>query len=865
MAYYAALVSLVHLLDDIILRDRYPNFYLCKQPIVKTLHEKFSFLEALLQDYSSNGDEANVNVEARIRDVAYRAQDVIETGISNQVDANGRDLKFSTSQRLAMDDLLKVYEDVDSIVKDVITMKESPGNEDLQGKNYSAPTGTLKSTSTGVNTMVGFDEDLLKIKDQLCGHSSELQVIPIVGMGGMGKTTLARAAFNDRLILEYFDRLVWIVVSQDYRVNEVLLNVLKCMDVEIDGLNGKEVRFLKEHIYKGLIGRRYLIVIDDVWSAKVWDDIKHAFPNSFDGSRILLTTRLVDVANYVRSSEFLHEMQFLDEDASWNLLREKVFAQEHCPQDLEDIGKLIASECKGLPLAIVVIAGILSDILTTQHWEKVSGNVCSFLSKSGDEHLSNILSLSYNHLPHLLKACFLYIGSFPEDSEINVRRLTRLWVAEGFLKLVERFETAEQMAEECLEDLVKRNLVLIVKKRANGRFKNCMMHDVLRDFCRQRAVNEGFFHGIDWERCFRLRNTNSDAYSEPWAAQGARKQVQTILWFNRLNFENVSVLECPSFRLLKILDASDAERCSAPRAFSRMCHLKYVALKLGGNEKLQFLPHIFKLRSLQTLMIYSPYIPRLWFNLPPAFWQMARLRHLIISPSMTLPPLSPDGNAPLPVRRLEDLQTLETVENFVFTKKAVEMLPNLTKLNISITEGTSRIWEMYGLGNLVHLRRLEELRISFNINMQSGNSLGSSFAFPENLKKLSLFRCKLHWNEMTAVGSLPSLRVLMLKDYSFSGEEWKPVKGEFQQLKFLLMEGLNLKHWRADNTHFPRLQHLKIYECYRLEKIPDKIGEIGTLESITVYDSSMGARNSAKDILEEQRSEGNDDLRVFVH
>ncbi|XP_051116923.1 putative late blight resistance protein homolog R1A-3 [Andrographis paniculata] len=241
------------------------------------------------------------------------------------------------------EELYQVEQEADSIVEELkkFAIGEShKTSEDLQLSQYSTTARVSRN-----DVMVGFEEYLIKIRDQLCGHSSQLQVIPIVGMAGIGKTTLSRAAFDDQLILDHFDRRAWVVASQDYHENALLLSILKSMGVCTDKLQGQGVGFLKELIYKQLIGRRYLIVIDDAWNTKVWDDIKHAFPNASDGSRILLTTRLLDVAHYVRNSGFLHEMELLDVDASWDLLRKEVFSQKNCPQEFEDIGKLIATKC----------------------------------------------------------------------------------------------------------------------------------------------------------------------------------------------------------------------------------------------------------------------------------------------------------------------------------------------------------------------------------------------------------------------------------------------------------------------------------------------------------------------------------------
>ncbi|KAL0402620.1 UNVERIFIED_CONTAM: putative late blight resistance proteinR1A-4 [Sesamum latifolium] len=210
------------------------------------------------------------------------------------------------------------------------------------------------------------------------------------------------------------------------------------------------------------------------------DDVRRIFPDDNNGSRIILTTRLQDVAAYADPSSPFHEMHFMDMDQSWNLLRQKVFKQETCPPELENTGKMIAGSCKGLPLAIIVIAGLLSTVSQTQaSWEDIAKKVNSAVTANGEE-FAKILSLSYSHLPHHLRPCFLYMGAFPEDHEIRVAKLVKLWVAEGFMK-PSASKSFEERAEEYLEDLVKRSLVLVTRRKCNGKIKSCSVHDLIAE------------------------------------------------------------------------------------------------------------------------------------------------------------------------------------------------------------------------------------------------------------------------------------------------------------------------------------------------------------------------------------------------
>ncbi|KAK4433088.1 putative late blight resistance proteinR1A-4 [Sesamum alatum] len=280
------------------------------------------------------------------------------------------------------------------------------------------------------------EEDFIAIKSRLCGESCKLEFLPIYGMGGIGKTTIGRSAYGDPLIVEHFDIRAWVTVSQDYSTQEMLFTLvdsIKAFNGKFDEekhsyekFDGEKHSFgqMSEHVYKSLKGRRYLVVLDDMWSTKAWDDVRRIFPDDSNGSRIIITTRLQDVAAYADSSSPLHEMRFMDVDQSWILLQQKVFNEQHCPPDLENTGKMIARSCKGLPLAIVVIAGILSTVSQTQaSWEDIAQKVNSVVN-ANNEQFAKILSLSYTHLPHHLRPCFLYMGGFPEDYEIHARNLS---------------------------------------------------------------------------------------------------------------------------------------------------------------------------------------------------------------------------------------------------------------------------------------------------------------------------------------------------------------------------------------------------------------------------------------------------------
>ncbi|KAL0440939.1 UNVERIFIED_CONTAM: putative disease resistance protein [Sesamum radiatum] len=257
------------------------------------------------------------------------------------------------------------------------------------------------------STMVGFDENLVRVMDELTSGGSNLQILPIVGMGGIGKTTLVQNAFHHPYIEHYFHKRIWFTISHEYSVREILLRQFNNGE---DQESNETLVGLGERFYRSLFGERYLIIMDDVWSTKVWDDLKMFFPNNNNGSRIMLTTRESSVAISLGSYK-PYVIGFLNEEKSWNLFCEKAFAQEDCPYpELEETSKNIAKSCNGLPLAIVVVGGLLGKSnMTREYWEFVAENVKAFRNSKDSGGCLKILSLSYNNLPIHLKPCFLNV------------------------------------------------------------------------------------------------------------------------------------------------------------------------------------------------------------------------------------------------------------------------------------------------------------------------------------------------------------------------------------------------------------------------------------------------------------------------
>ncbi|XP_022867211.1 putative disease resistance protein At1g50180, partial [Olea europaea var. sylvestris] len=289
-------------------------------------------------------------------------------------------------------------------------------------------------------------------------------------MPGLGKTTLAKMVFCDpKIEFEFYNR-IWVYVSQDCNRKEVFLTILDQITKVTDEIRNMTEDNLAQKLLRSLEKEKYLIVMDDVWTQNDWNHLQVAFPKNKKKSRILLTSRDKNVGKNADCKVQRHDLRFLTPDESWTLLQRKALGLEECPRDLVKHGKKIAAECDGLPLAIVVIGGILLEKGTEgSHWEDVSKNVKEYIVEMDPgKTMDNFIAWSFNHLPYHLRACFIYFGMLPEDYRISVRKLIRLWVAEGFIQRKGDL-TLENIAEDYLEDLVNRNLVMVEKWRSNGK------------------------------------------------------------------------------------------------------------------------------------------------------------------------------------------------------------------------------------------------------------------------------------------------------------------------------------------------------------------------------------------------------------
>ncbi|CAI9096264.1 OLC1v1032363C1 [Oldenlandia corymbosa var. corymbosa] len=787
-----------------------------------------------------------------------------------------------------------------SDVVDEIKFIQSEFTKLNQMKNGLAESEDVVQTSEHTMTQSETPEvgEVVPLKDQeeiiihrlKRGSSQRRQVVAIVGMPGIGKTTLARKVYENPQISKYFHRNAWCCVSQVYRKKEILLKIL--IDVtkdEIDDKSDQEFRSesvqeLIEILRKRLKRKRYLVVLDDVWSSEAWEELETAFPDDLNGSRILITSRYEEVGLEAQRDSDPHRLRFLTQDESWKLLREKVFHKNDCPRELEQVGLEIAKGCNGLPLAIVAIAGVLNATEEkADSWKQIEKDLNSRILENPEVQCMHILELSYNHLPDDLKPCFLYFAAFTEDTEIPVQKLIQLWVAEGFIRKDDRKASLEDVAESYLMNLIARSLLMTAKIGSNSRVKACKVHDMLHSLCLSKVEEEGFLHCINgYEKLFPSSNSrfdygvdseyqpNSIAYEKHRLSIFCKRKhfvtlkpsgqsVRTLLFFAASD----SYPRCPydvsfiaqKFKLLRVLDIEDINiGQSFPDGIELLDRLGYLAI--SGN--VDSVPStIAQLWSLKTLIVHG-LVGKV--ALPHTIWIMSSLRHLHVNSRAIF--CFQDGNTQDSLK-LDNVLTLSSpvVSHGDDLEAILKKFPKLRKLCFIFSVPAHQSEPCICFLVMDILTELESLKIIYE-----GSALHScQFSFPLKLRKLSLSDFSLRWDDFSAIGELSQLRVLKLVSISFDSKIWDMNDGEFKQLEYLKLESLKISEWNASSDHLPSLQQLILRSCTQLQEVPSSLGESITLQKIELKWCSATAEDSVRMIHEQQVEYGNEGFKIDIN
>ncbi|KAM3320869.1 putative late blight resistance protein R1B-17 [Capsicum chacoense] len=618
-------------------------------------------------------------------------------------------------------------------------------------------------------------------------------VVCLIVMGGIGKTTLEKEVYNDVSIRIHFDVHSWASVSQQHDVKEILLSLLRCTKGDKFYLYSKAE--LEDMLQKSLKGKRYLIVLDEMWDSEAWYAVRLCFPIENNWSRILLTTRNNEVACSAGTGSLSLQMDLMGPDETWSLFESIAFSNEVLPSEFKITGKQILDKCHWLPRTNDVVAGLLKSKKTIEYRENISKDVKSITNDPD-------------------KQCL-------DKTEISVKRLVRLWMAEGFLKLENDLEGE---AEKCLQELVDRCLVLVSKRSLDEpKIRSCKVHDLIHDLClREFTQSQDVFvlndilpydmcsdeaqtsnpvpledcrlsrHGIwlfkqwtgYWPGHFRVL-LNPEYHHHLIRGQttdddnNLLKRTRSIFSVFSFYLDFPLELEFFHFSSLRVLDLTDVTFDSFPTEIQYLIWLRH--LSMSGYFGVP--PTICNLCNLQTFIAKWQCTP----TFPQQIWGLLELRHLETD-SIDFP------NPPSLLVNEErffvfsNIHTIFGIYPRCCTEEVMSGITNVKKLGLCGNEENYVCFqESRFFNNFFHLHQLETLSFQVNryLNLDNVLTIPSSKAFPATIKKLKLINTGLSWEDLNIIGELPNLEVLKLKNGAFLGDEWHPIEGEFARLKVL--------------------------------------------------------------------------------
>ena len=721
------------------------------------------------------------------------------------------------------------------------------------------------------------DADKKAILELLDAKREGLSVVSIFGTGGLGKTTLAQKVFNDPQIKIRFRNRFWIGVSQDWKIDKLLKDLLRKISTG-ESQENETMDMLEMRLRNSLLGKKYLIVMDDVWDVAVWRMFGNCLPDENNGSKVVITTRSRTVARAADPGQ-AYELRFLDKEESWELFISKAIPREEdrreCEGRLKELGEQMAERCGGLPLALVVMGSLLSQKgRSTEEWERVS-----HVWRDNDEEgtvVMRILALSYADLPYDLKWCFLYLSAFPEDYLIESERLIGQWIAEGFI--TERGDglTLEETAEIQLEKLIKRSLVQVVRREHFDGIILCRVHDLLRELCISEAKEIDFMsvcRGRSPLPAESLRRIS--VITEPEETISRLKsapRLRALLGFNfkyRFGSDFVMNLSVGWPRLIRVIDLQGAGKLKVlPKEIGGLVNLRYLGLE---GTRIESLPGTIKnLSRLQVLAVGDTNIE----EMTGAVWEIETLRQVVF-PQLALAPnrvqcrwrslqvlrWARAGNwmdDTLP--KVKDIKILDLRGIDASHHKVLFLnLRQFSRLKILSLYGSSIPWTAVTLSGL-HLLRTLVLIGPVNATIPEDSLLSSRgfycpelyYQWPASLTYLELYGSHLPQDPLPSLARLSELRFLSLWGRVYRGAEEMKFRGdEFKQLqklklysntaprriivedgamphlqKLRLYDLTNLEKMTVEDGAMPRLQNLKISYCPRLKTIPPRLDDI---------------------------------------
>ncbi|XP_034197813.1 putative disease resistance RPP13-like protein 1, partial [Prunus dulcis] len=741
-----------------------------------------------------------------LRDLAYDVEDVLDKFatkiLKRQIE--GRD-QASTSKKVRSSfSKLKLNFDMNSEIKKITErLQEISERKDkfgLKGTGTSSKAWSRPPTSgvLGGLTIVGRDGDKAKILDMLSRdehNNVNFHVVAIVGMAGLGKTTLAQFAFNNSDVMKEFEPRVWVCVSDDFdivRVTKAILESVTSQPVKVE-----EFSKMQHDLNEQLRGKKFLIVLDDIWNKgdlyDLWTRLQSPFSVGAQGSKIIVTTRDLKVAKIMGATE-VHNLESVSDDNCLEIFEQHAFVNNDRPPNFELLQKKIAEKCSGLPLAARTLGGLLRQNEINE-WEEILNN--KLWNLSGKSDILPVLKLSYHYLPSNLKRCFAYCSIFPNDYEFGEKQLILLWMAEG---LIQQPPESDRQMEDLGHDYFQELLCRSLFQKASENNSRYVMHDLVTDLAQWAAGNT----------CFRLEDKKGDNLQSVCFRHssfiighydGVQKfeafpEVKRLRTFLPLSLSNTGWIRylarkvifdlLPQMQYLRVLSLNGYRVTELPDSIGNLKYLRYLDF---SHTDITSLPEsTTTLFNLQTLILEGcSFLEALPINLR----NLVNLRHLNNSKVDSLKAMPP---------QLGRLTNLQSLPNFVVGKGSDE-------------SGIREIGSLSHLRGTLSLSRLE-------------NVIDAEDARKADLKsKERVDELMLEWlTQETQIGVLDRL---------------EPHR-KLEKLIIRGYAGLEFSTWIGDRL-FSTMVHVRLHKCKNCQILPP-LGQLPLLKEL--YITGMAAVRS---------------------